>query len=125
VYFVKFKKPTALSTNFMLEFLFGCSRLGSCNPTLMQPLKLGFDVDLCSEPFTFLIKSFFLERPIRPPREPQWYLDKVLDLLKSDRFSVNPCLKDLTMKVVFLTGLGAGVTISEIHSLLRGDSFIK
>ena len=76
----------------------------------MQPLKLGFDID-CSEPFMLLIKSFFLERPIRSPREPQWRLDKVLDLLKSDRFSVYPCLKDLTMKVVFLIGLGAYVRI--------------
>jgi len=31
----------------------------------------------------------------------------------------------LTIKVVFLIGLGAGVRISEIHSLFRGDSFIK
>ena len=133
VCFVKYKKPTTLTISFMLKFfiwLFENRKLQSNTITsyrcaLMQPLKLGFSIDLCSEPFTLLIKSFFLERPLQPPREPQWCLDKVLDLLKSDRFVVNPCLKDLTMKVVFLIGLGTGVRISELHSLLRGETFIK
>jgi len=49
----------------------------------------------------------------------------VLDLLKSNRFAVNSSVEDLTVKVVFLIGLALGVRISELHSLLRGSSFIK
>jgi len=132
VCFVKLEKPFKILVQFMLEFLirlFEVRKLQSSTITsycaLIQPMKPRFDIDLCSEPFTLLIKSFVLERPIQPPREFQWCLDTVLDLGKSDRFAVNPLLEDLTMKVVFLIGLSAGVRDSELHSLLRGRAFIK
>jgi len=47
-------------------------------------MKLGFDIDICSEPFTLLIKSFFLELPIQSPCKPQWCLLRVRAFIKFD-----------------------------------------
>lgn len=86
---------------------------------LIKPIKLGFNTALTSGPFLDISKSFFLQRPVRVPWELQCCLDKVHDLLKSDKFSVNLNLEDLTLKTIFLLVLASGGRASEINSLFR------
>ena len=56
--------------------------------------------------------------------EPQWSLNKVLNFLKTRRFTVNPSLEDLTLKALFLLALASGKRVGELHSLIRRKGFI-
>ena len=56
--------------------------------------------------------------------EPQWSLNKVLNFLKTRRFTVNPSLEDLTLKALFLLALASGRRVGELHSLIRRKVFI-
>ena len=64
-------------------------------------------------------------RPGRQFSMPAWDLDLVLELLCSNQFNINVTSLDLTRKCIFLLGLALGCRISEFHSLLRGNRYIK
>ena len=58
------------------------------------------------------------------PSEPAWNLDVVLKLLCSNVFNINVSREFLTMKTMFLLGLALGNRASELHSIIRSNSFI-
>lgn len=127
--FIKQQKPSAVSEKFMLEFFFWLFDVGKLQVNmisywcaLIKPTKLGFDIDLTTNSFVHIFKSFFLQRSPRAPREAQWCLHKVL---KTDMFFHNPSFDDLCMRTAFLVGLALGARVSDLHSLLRGNRFVK
>lgn len=72
---------------------FQANTLSSYCCALIKSMKFVFDIGVTTG-------SFFLQRPPRPPREPQWCLDMVLKL-KTDRFCQNPSFDDLAMRTAF------------------------
>ena len=84
--------------------------------TLGQRLDVGHDVSL-----TQLVKSFFVDRPVRQNVFPQWDLSIVLAGLRLAPFEhknmSSVLLTDLTYKTVFLLTLASGARRGEIHAL--------
>ena len=130
--FISLKNVNEITVKTVLSFfifLFNANKL--LPRTIIQykcslalPLKLGFNLELGSPPFSTLMKAFLNIRPVESRPEPNWSLDKVLFLLKSRRFNFNVSLSDLTMKTIFLLGLATGARVSELHSLRKGKGFI-
>ena len=92
---------------------------------LALPLSVAFELNMEDKKFTSLFRSMWLRRPGVPYSSPKWNLDLVLELLSTNRFNINVSQLDLARKSVFLLGLALGNRISEFHSLLRGNRFIK
>ena len=67
-----------------------------------------FRVDCSSWEFKALKQHLFLDKPPQVPRVPQWNLGKVLDLLESEAFSVNPSKFTLGKKTAFLLAMATG-----------------
>ena len=55
------------------------------------------------------VKSFSLEQPFRPPHELLWYLYKVLDFLKSVLFLSFSYLKNVTVNLILIFEVTAGL----------------
>ena len=77
----------------------------------------GFGVDVSSQDFIHLTRSFSLKRPAAPARFQSWSLDPVLELLASRDFAATTPL--LLEKALFLTALACGPRLSELHALRR------
>ena len=130
--YILFKGISALSPRVVLEFLTHLFNANSLLPrtinqykcSLALPLQWGFGIDLSLPPFSMLSKAFLQMRPVQPRPEPNWSLDKVLYLIRSPAFSVNPSLPNLCMKTLFLLGLATGQRVSELQALRRGRGFL-
>ena len=83
-------------------------------------LERVFDINCSSWEFTAIKNSLFLEKPPNPPRVPEWDLQKVLDLLESDKYKTSSAsLFNLLKKTIFLSTLAAGNRISEMAATVR------
>ena len=130
--YVRLKKLCSFSETIILEFFvwlfengpLQANTIASYKSALKKPLRLGFNIHLDSEHFLELSRAFFHIRPPPPMVEPQWSLNKVLNFLKTRRFTVNPSLEDLTLKALFLLALASGRRVGELHSLIRRRGFI-
>ena len=130
--FVRLKKLSSLTERNILEFFIWLFEKGSLQANtiasykcaLDRPLRFGFNISLNSGRFSELSKAFFHIRPPPTSVEPEWSLNKVLDFLKSRRFTLNPTLSDITLKALFLLALATGRRVSELHSLLRTKGYI-
>ena len=91
----------------------------------MDPLTLGFNINFNDKNLKLLLRSMWLKRPGTLSAEPKWNLDPVLKLLSSNLFNINVSSENLIMKCIFLLALALGNRISEFHSLLRGNKFVK
>ena len=78
-----------------------------------------FRVDCSSWEFKALKQHLFLDRPPRTLRVPQWDLQLVLDLLKSDKYSLHPSKFLLAKKTAFLLALATGNRVSELSAIVR------
>ena len=130
--YVRLKKLCSFSENTILRFFIWlfekcklqANTISSYRCALIQPLQLGFDIVVNIRTFLQLSRSFFLKRPPPTMVEPQWCLNKVLNFLKTRRFTTNPSLEDITLKALFLLALASGRRVGELHSLLRRKGFI-
>ena len=127
VEFVRRLNPPTVSAETVLSFcisLFERQRLAvntilSYKSALKEPLLRGFGVDVSSQDFNFLSRSFALRRPAAPARFPAWSLNSVLNLLVTQNFAASIPL--LLEKALFLTALACGPRVSELHALRRGQ----
>ena len=125
--FVRRLNPPIISAETVLSFcisLFERKKLAvntilSYKSAFKEPLLRGFGVDVSSQDFNFLSRSFALKRPAAPARFPTWSLNSVLDFLVTQNFAVSIPL--LLEKALFLTALACGPRISELHALRRGQ----
>ena len=97
--------------------------IASFNSALVEPLRIGFDLDLNVRIFALTLRSMWLKCPGRPFIEPAWDLDSVLVFIMSDRFTLGNNYIHLIMKCIFLLGIALGCHISEFLSLRRGSRF--
>ena len=122
----------------MLEYLIFRFNIKKLSPksilvhrnALAEPLRIAFNISTEDKVFKMLSKSFFNKRP--PPRHimPQWSIQKVLNLLKAQRFGRQANILDRLKKTIFLTALATGNRVSEIsamrrHALFFSDKFKK
>ena len=125
--FVRKQNPQSISAETVLSFcisLFEVQKLAvstilSYKSALKEPLLRGFGVDVSSQDFNFLSRSFALRRPAASTRFPSWSLNSVLDILVDRNFASSTPL--LLEKTLFLTALACGPRISELHALRRGQ----
>ena len=130
--YVRLKKLCSFSEIIILQFFIWlfengplqANTIASYKSALKKPLRLGFNIHIDSEHFIELSRAFFHIRPPPPMVEPQWSLNKVLNFLKTRRFTVNPSLEDLTLKALFLLALASGRRVGELHSLIRRKGYI-
>lgn len=92
---------------------------------IRDPVAYGFGVEINRRTWDLLRSSFFNQRPPAPPSPPSWSLEKVLTLLQSPRFSVNPSSSDLLLKALFLTAMATGHRVSQLAALLRTSQFMR
>ena len=90
-----------------------------------DPISFGFGVEIDRREWDLLKASFFLQRPPTTAAQPNWSLSKVLDLLQSDKFQVNPSINDLFLRALFLIALATGHRVSQLAALLRCPEFTK
>ena len=130
--YVRLEKLSSFEEKTILEFFIWlfekcklqANTIASYRSALVKPLAVGFGLRITAERFAEVSKSFFNFRPPPSLVEPQWCLNKVLDFLKTRRFSTNPTLEDITLKTLFLLALATGRRVSELHSFLRRRGFI-
>ena len=72
-----------------------------------------------------LIRSFELERPVRPPCPPSWDLCRVHEYLRGPVFEplASKDLRTVTCKVLFLLALATAKRVSELQALSRSVAF--
>ena len=72
-----------------------------------------------------LLKSFKIEKPVKPSRAPPWNLEAVLLFLRSSSFEPlsQASLRDLTMKTLFLVSLATARRVGELHAVSKEVSF--
>lgn len=92
---------------------------------LAKTLLWAFDINLSTLLFMGFYRALQNIRPSRIPSTQEWNLDKVLLLLISPDFTVEPSLLNLTMKTIFLLSLATGDRLSEVHAIRRGDPWNK
>ena len=61
----------------------------------------------------------------RNPFTPSWSLEKVLTLLQSARFSVDPTTPDPLLGALFLPAMATGHRVSQLAALLRSPQFVR
>ena len=121
-------ESTPLSPGLILEFCiwlrevkdFQTSTICNYKASVSSILKEVFNVHCPLQEFKALKNSLFLEKPTNRPRIPSWDLEKVLDLLSSDKYSSLPLdeFKQLK-KTLFLVAIATGNRISEINNMTR------
>ena len=91
---------------------------------LADPLWYGFRLDIRGRTWDLMKRGCFLQRP--PSRRPRifWSLSKVLDLLRSPAFSVEPDPLHLLKKALFLVAMASGLRASQLHALVRHPSWL-
>ena len=92
---------------------------------IRDPVTYGFGVEIDRRTWDLLRSSFFNQRPPTPPSPPSWSLEKVLTLLQSARFAVDPTPSDLLLKALFLTAMATGHRVSQLAALLRTPQFVR
>ena len=125
--------PSVVDLNFVFEFLisiferkkYQVRTLLVYKSALVRPLSVAFKINMSDTSFNELFRSMWIKRPGTSVKVPSWNLDKVLELLSSNRFNINVSAIDLICKCVFLVGLALGNRISEVHSLLRDSKHLK
>ena len=130
--FIKSKDPQVMDCEFILSFfrfLFSERKLSPATisaykAALARPLKYIFKIDVSVSPFQDFMKGLFNIRPVRPYKNPNWSLDKVLSLALSSRFQDDPVLEDRLMLTLFLVALATGNRISELQALLRSSDYV-
>ena len=76
-----------------------------------------FNFSIKADTFNDLARPLFYMWPPPPVVEQLWNLSKVLNILKTRRFTVNPSFADVM-------ALALGALVGELHSLLRRRGFI-
>ena len=133
VNFVKIENVSVINRETVCSFMlflfetkkFTAHTVATYKAALKDPLSLGFDFDTSDEFFTQFIKGLKNRRPARPYRPVMWSLDKVLELLMSEKYCVNPSVELLLKKTIFLVALATGARVSEIHALHRDAKYIS
>ena len=130
--FVKSQNPSRIDEEILLSYFvhlfeerkLAASTILSYKSSLREPILKGFGIDLNSDTFATLTKSFGLARPAKSNPIVSWSLENVLDhLSNSPNESLEP--KMLLQKTIFLLTLAMGARVSEIAALRRGDKFLK
>ena len=92
---------------------------------IRDPLWFGFGLAVEPRQWELMRASFFLQRPPARQVPPSWSLEKVLRLLESPRFVVEPSAEDLLLKALFLVAMATGHRVSQLAALLRTPEFTK
>ena len=92
---------------------------------IRDPIAYGFGVEINRRTWDLLRASFFIQRPPAPPSPPSWSLEKVLALLQTPRFAVDPSPSDLLLKALFLIAMATGHRVSQLAALLRTNQFMR
>ena len=100
------------------------STVSTAMAALRDPMHYGFDVVLDRRTWDLLRASFFRQRPPSAPTQPSWSLEKVLSLLQSPRFTLDPSPSDCFLKTLFLVALATGHRVSQLAALLRAERFL-
>ena len=125
--FLKGRPSPQINIKTVMEFFVSAFETGRCQPSTIQCYKSAlktvlspiFGLDLDSEHFTLLLRSFRLKRPTSPQKPISWDLDAVLRFTSALPLPLSPI--DLASKTAFLLALALGGRISELHALTRRD----
>ena len=104
---------------------FSAHTVATCKAALKEPLSLAFDIDTSDSFFSQFLKGMRNRRPSSPYRAVTWSLDKVLEMLITDRFNIKPSLEFLLQKIIFLVARATGGRVSEINALEREAKYVK
>ena len=125
--FLKESETQEITKEVFLQFAsFMFHKLKLAIPTIMthlaaiaDPLKFAFNIAPDTRALDLLKSSFFLQRPPKKKASPSWSLIKVLELLSSEAYTLNPSPEHLFKKAIFLISLASGFRISELAALTR------
>ena len=70
-----------------------------------------FNFSIKADTFNDLARPLFHIWPPPPVVEPLWNLNKVLNILKTRRFTVNPSFADVMLKTLFVLALALGALV--------------
>jgi len=102
----------------VLDEGFASTTLNTYKALLAVPLR-SVGVDLNSWLVKDLIKGAFLRNPPKPKRMPRWKLEKVLQLLRTERFCERVLAYDMLRKALFLVALASANRVSELARVDR------
>ena len=112
-----------ISVPVCLEFLtqlqekgFAAGTVKAYKNSLTVPWRL-LNVNSSSWEFSDMIKSTFIENPPIRKYVPKWELEKVIDLLRSPKFSVNPSDFARLQKTLLLVSIATGNRSSELAAI--------
>lgn len=120
--------PWSASAPVVADFLLFCFHERNATPgtingyksAITARLKLASGVDLASNrQLATLVRSFFVERPVRARSVVHWDIALVLDYLKCGKLADTDSLlpRAITLKCVFLLALASGKRRGELHAL--------
>ena len=131
---ISYSNPEVINVSTLLSFLIylrevrnlETSTINNYKASISLPLRAVLHIDFNSWEFKKLSDALFIDKPPKRPHVPSWDLDKVLQLLESDKFAkVEDCFQALR-KCVFLTALACGNRVSELAAFQRtGIKFSK